>query len=123
MTGNPGGRAMAGALLACLASVVLAAPVYPNDPHLDWSEWDDPPASDLTDPATTPKDSSSRRDVDEAGVRRLVTTCALSLEVTADQCGEAKVPDPEHAYRLPHINSGGLPCGFEVCICSLFLLC
>lgn len=119
-TRNPGGRAMVVALLACLASVVLAAPVYPRDPHLDWSEWDDPPASHLKDdPAKSTMDSSGRQHVDEAGVRRLVTTCALRLELSADVCGKGEVPDPQDAYRLHHMHSGDLPCGFEVC-CSLF---
>ncbi|CBJ26700.1 expressed unknown protein [Ectocarpus siliculosus] len=72
MTSNPGGRAMVVALLACLASVVLAAPVYPRDPHLDWSEWDAPPASHLKDdPAKSTMDGGGRQHVDDAGVRRL----------------------------------------------------
>ncbi|CAM9125765.1 unnamed protein product [Ectocarpus sp. 8 AP-2014] len=114
MTSNPGGRAIVVALLACLASVVLAAPVYPRDPHLDWSEWDDPPASHLKDdPAKSTIDGGGRQHVDKAGVRRLVTTCALRLELSADVCGKGEVPDPQDAYRLHHMHSGGLPCGFE----------
>ncbi|CAM9098579.1 unnamed protein product [Ectocarpus sp. 4 AP-2014] len=114
MTSIPGGRAMVVVLLACLASVVLAAPVYPRDPHLDWSEWDDPPASHLKDDrAKSAMDSNGRQHVDEAGVRRLVTTCALRLELSADVCGEGEVPDPQDGYRLHHMHSGGLPCGFE----------
>ncbi|CAB1120147.1 unnamed protein product [Ectocarpus sp. CCAP 1310/34] len=114
MTRIPGGRAIVVALLACLASVVCAASVYPSDPHLDWSEWDDPPASHLNnDPAKSIMDSNGRQHVDEAGVRRLVTTCALRLELSADVCGKGEVPDPQDAYRLHHMHSGGLPCGFE----------
>ncbi|CAM9139860.1 unnamed protein product [Ectocarpus sp. 12 AP-2014] len=114
MTSNAGGRAMVVALLACLTSVVLAAPVYPRDPHLDWSEWDDPPAFHLRDdPAKSTTDSSGRQYVDEAGVRRLVTTCALRLELSADVCGKGEVPNPQDAYRLHHMHSGRLPCGFE----------
>ena len=76
---------------------------------LDWSEWEH-----LGEIATS-----------EQKLRLLVNECAMRLELPGNVCEHTVLPHldfedrrhetplPEH-YRVPSMESGDLPCGFEV---------
>lgn len=119
-----------GLTLVCLPSAVPAESTQPDDLKLDWSEWSDPPVAPLADNLATSMDevlatpcvddtqTSGCHQLLPAQVRRLVHDCARRLKVAGDPCGNFETPVVEDGYRLPHMESGGLPCGFEVTVYS-----
>lgn len=89
-----------------------------SNPLVDWSEWPDP--SHELDSTNTWSEFFMGRTVSarpeestgyEGSLRQLVDECARRLELRSVSCdGDAR--DAE--YRLPFMESGDLPCGFQV---------
>ncbi|CAM9606498.1 unnamed protein product, partial [Ectocarpus fasciculatus] len=114
-----------GLILVCFPSAVPAESTQPDDLTLDWSEWGDPPVAPVTDnlatsmeellatPCVDDSQTSGCHQLRPAQVRTLVHDCARRLKVAGDLCGRFETPVVEDDYRLPHMESGGLSCGFE----------
>lgn len=120
---------LTGWTLVCFPSAVPAESTQPDHLTLDWSEWIDPPVAPVTDnwatssmeellttPCVDAAQTSGCHQLRPAQVRTLVHDCARRLKVAGDLCGHFETPVVEDDYRLPHMESGVLPCGFEVSV-------
>ncbi|CAN0157487.1 unnamed protein product [Ectocarpus sp. 6 AP-2014] len=117
---------LTGSILVCFPSAVPAESTQPDHLTLDWSEWIDPPVAPVTDnwatssmeallttPCVDAAQTGGCHQLRPAQVRTLVHDCARRLKVAGDLCGHSETPVVEDDYRLPHMESGVLPCGFE----------
>lgn len=92
-----------------------------GDLPVDWGEW--PEQSHEVDSTNTWSDffvgrAASTSPEENTGyggsLYHMVDECALRLELRSVSCGEGEGADE---YRMPFMESGDLPCGFQVRNC------